>query len=156
MAYSQTIAQAIDNYFSDNNLRYTKNEASSDECVYTFRLKLRCKLQSAQEIIFVRDNNFSVLATIPINADENHRLAAAEYLTRCNYNLRVGNFELNMADGDIRYKNYAFVGDGPVSPDLIKNAIVIPFLMLERFADGLLSVLFDFSTPQEAYDALPK
>ena len=156
MAYSQEIAQAIENYFTENNFRYTRNDSPNGECIFTFRLKLRCKLQTAQEIIFVRDNNFSVLTTIPLSADENHRLAAAEYLTRCNYNLRAGNFELNMVDGDIRYKNYAFVGDGPVSPDLVKNTIVLPFLMLERFADGLLAVLFDFSTPKEAFDSLPK
>jgi len=156
MAYSQAIAQAIENYFAENNLTYTKDETSDDECIFTFRLKLRCKLQTSQELIFVRDNNFSILATIPISADENHRLAAAEYLTRCNYNLRVGNFELNMTDGDIRYKNYVFIGEGPVSAELVKNSIVLPFLMIEWCADGLLSVLFDFSTPQEAFESLPK
>ena len=153
MAYSQELASAIETYFNDNQYKYTKNDNSNDECVYVLRVKLHCKLQNMQELIIVRDDNFSVLGTIPIIADENHRLAAAEYLTRVNYNLRSGNFELNMLDGDIRYKTFSLVGDGPISQDLIKNTIVLPILMIERFADGLLSVLFDFSSPKEAFDA---
>ena len=33
-------------------------------------------------------------------------------------------------------------------------SILLPFLMIDRYGDGLLEVLFGFKSPKEAFDAL--
>ena len=86
-------------------------------------------------------------------ADENSRLAVAEYLTRANFNMRNGNFELNMEDGEIRFKTYVHVGASKPDLGVAKLAVTLPFFMLDRFGDGLLEVLFGFKSPREAFEA---
>ncbi len=69
--------------------------------------------------------------------------------------MRNGCFLLDMEDGEIRFKTYAFIGDGPISTDLILNMFFIPIKMIEYYSDGILSVIFGFSTPKEAFNAIP-
>lgn len=41
----------------------------------------------------------------PVNIPEDRRPAVAEYITRANYGLYVGNFEMDYTDGEVRYKS---------------------------------------------------
>ena len=155
MAYSNELATSLREILSAAGINATF-EDRDEFGVFTIRMKLTCKLQSAQVMVLVREDNFSALALIPLTADENTRLAVAEYLTRVNYNMRNGNFELNMETGEIRFKTYVHVGDGPVDKKAAHLAVMMPFLMLNRFGDGLLEVLFGFRSPREAFEAIAK
>ena len=153
MAYSQPIADMLREFFAVSGIHADFEEKPT--CgVFTLRMKLRCRLQTAQMLVLVREDNFSTLTTIPLAADENSRLAVAEYLTRVNFNMRSGNFELNMDTGEIRFKTYVHVGAG--APDLraARLAVTLPFFMFDRFGDGLLEVLFGFKSPREAFEAV--
>lgn len=152
MAYSTELADQIRECLARMGIN-SNFEDRDGNGIFTINMKLRCKLQNARMIILVRQDNFSTLTHIPISADENHRLATAEYLTRVNFNLRNGNFEMNMNDGEIRYKTYVHVGEQPLSVSGARLAIMMPFLMLDRFGDGLLEVIFGFKTPREAFEA---
>ena len=95
MAYSQPIADVLREFFVLSNIDAGFEEQAG--CgVFTFRTKLHCRMQTAQMTVLVREDNFSTLTAIPLAADKNSRLAVAEYLTRVNFNMRNGNFELNM------------------------------------------------------------
>ena len=155
MAYSQDIANRLREIMGEMGIN-ARFEDRAEFGLFTLRMKLSCKLQSAQVMLLVREDNFSSLATIPLTADENARLAVAEYLTRVNFNMRNGNFELNMQTGEIRFKAYVHAGDGPVDAKAARLAIMLPFLMLDRFGDGLLEVLFGFKSPREAFEAVGK
>ena len=105
-------------------------------------------------LVIVRDEDFSTLAQIPLSADENHRLAVAEFLTRVNFNMRNGNFELNMDDGEIRFKTYVHAGRGELDMSTIRLSTMLPFLMFDRIGDALLDVMFDLKSPREAYESM--
>ena len=152
MAYSQQIADRLREIFASMNVNASFEEKANC-AIFATRLKLRCRLQSAQMVILVREDSFSTLTTIPLAADEGNRLAVAEYLTRVNFNMRNGNFELNMETGEIRFKTYVHVGAGDVDSAAARLAIMLPFMMIERFGDGLVEVLFGFKSPREAFAA---
>ena len=152
MAYSTELADQIRAVLERMGI-HAGFEERDGHGLFTLNMKLHCKLQSARMLIIVRQDNFSTLTTIPISADENHRLATAEYLTRANYNVRVGNFEMDMNDGEIRYKTYVHAGEGDLCVSGARLALTIPFLMIDRFGDGLLEVIFGFKTPREAFEA---
>ena len=155
MAYSQEIAGKLREMFDSSGIHATFEERA-DIGIFTIRMKLSCKLQNAQMLVLVREDDFSALTQIPLAADENSRLAVAEYLTRVNFNMRNGNFELNMDTGEIRFKTYVHVGDGTVNLKTARLAVMLPFMMLNRFGDGLLEVLFGFKSPREAFEAVGK
>lgn len=153
MAYSTAISDALASLLSAAGIQASFDERAQHG-VFSIRMKLRCRLQSAQMIILVREDSFSTLTTMPLSADVDHRLAVAEYLTRVNWGMRNGNFELNMADGEIRFKTYVHVGAGEVDPAGARLAVMLPFVMIDRFGDGLIDVLFGLKTPREAFEAI--
>ena len=88
--------------------------------------------------------------TSRINADSNARSRVAEFLTRANYGMRNGNFELDFRDGEIRFKVFCRSGDTILSDSQITDAIVTPLIQFDTYGDPLLSVLFGWKTPEEA------
>ena len=153
MAYSTALCDQLRTLLEKTGINARFEEQNSFG-VFTIQMKLRCRLQTARMIILVREDNFSTLTTIPLAADENYRLAVAEYLTRANFNMRNGNFELNMEDGEIRFKTYFHAGEEHMDINGARLCILLPFLMIDRYGDGLLEVLFGFKSPKEAFDAL--
>ena len=155
MAYSQEIVDQLRDLFAASSI-HAVFEERGNVGVFTIRMKLNCKLQNAQMLVLVREDSFSALTQIPLAADENSRLAVAEYLTRANFNMRNGNFELNMDTGEIRFKTYVHASDGALDARAARLAVMLPFMMLDRFGDGLLEVLFGFKSPREAFEAVGK
>lgn len=155
MAYSQELVSALQDIFDASGFHATFAEQGGSG-IFTMRMKLRCRLQNVVMMVIVREDNFSALATIPLSADENSRLAVAEYLTRANFNMRNGNFELNMEDGMIRFKTYHHAGDGPLDAKAARLSVLMPFIMIDRFGDGLIDVLFGLKSPREAFEAIGK
>ena len=151
MAYSQQIVDSLRALFEQMSIKARFKDKDTIG-LFTIEMKLHGKLNTARMMVLVRENNFSTLTTSPIRADENSRLAVAEYLTRANYNMRNGNFELSMADGEIRFKTYLHASDGVVDAEGARLAILMPFLMFDRYGDGLLEVVFGFKSPREAME----
>ena len=153
MAYSTEIADGLRALFGQMGIR-ARFEESGPIGLFTIEMKLHCKLQTARMLVLVREDNLSTLTTIPLAADEDNRLAVAEYLTRANFNMRNGNFELNMADGEIRFKTYLHASVGQLDIAGARLAVLMPFLMIDRYGDGLLEVLFGFRSPREAMEEI--
>ena len=100
----------------------------------------------------VRDDLEQLLlyAIAPNNVPEDKRRDAAEFITRANYGLRIGNFEMDFSDGEIRYKSSLDFEDEVLSPALIKNAIYPAVQTMDRYFPGLMSVIFAGKTPVDA------
>lgn len=153
MAYSSDIRDQVQALLDETGIK-AQFEDKAGVGVFAISMKLRCKLQTARMLVLLREDNFSTLTTIPLSADENYRLAVAEYLTRANFNMRNGNFEMNMEDGEIRFKTYCHASNGQLDAAGARLCILLPFLMIDRYGDGLLEVLFGFRSPKEAFDAI--
>jgi hypothetical protein len=60
---------------------------------------------------------FLFYVVAPAKAPEAARMAVAEFITRANYGLRIGNFEMDFSDGEVRYKSSIdFEGDVLTAP----------------------------------------
>jgi hypothetical protein len=95
-------------------------------------------------------SEFVFYSIYPLHAPQDKREAAAEYLTRINYGLFIGNFEMDFDDGEIRYKTSIDVEDDPLTPALIRPVIYVNLLNMDRFLPGLEAVLTGELTPQAA------
>jgi hypothetical protein len=103
-------------------------------------------------IVRVDLEEFLFYAVAPVKVPEEVRMAVAEYLTRANYGLRIGNFELDYSDGEVRYKSSLDFEGQSLTPDLIRNAIYPAVHTLDRYLSGLLRVSFGGATPHEAIE----
>jgi len=86
----------------------------------------------------------------PANAPEDRRMAAAEFLTLANYGLFIGNFELDMDDGEIRYKTSIDVKGDRLSPALVRPLVYANLFMMDKYLPGIMSVIYGNVEPAEA------
>lgn len=93
---------------------------------------------------------FLFYVVMPVRVPEQMRPAVAEFLTRANYGLRIGNFEMDFSDGEVRYKSSLdFEGD-ELTPALIRNAIYPAVQTLDRYLPGIMAVIFGGKSPEAA------
>ena len=90
---------------------------------------------------------YAVLDTqVPL---EKRRLAA-EYITRANYGLRLGNFEMDFEDGEVRCRAGIDVEDGKLVPTMIRNLAHCCCALMDRYLPGLMKVAFGEARPSDA------
>lgn len=93
---------------------------------------------------------FMFYSTLETKAPEEKRLAVAEFLTRANYGLLIGNFELDFSDGEIRFKTSVDMEDNTFTPKFIQNMVYMNVLMMEKYLPGLMSVIYANVSPVDA------
>jgi len=81
---------------------------------------------------------------------EGRRKEAMEYITRVNFDCYIGNFEMNLETGDIRYKVSLDVEGGTVSTTMVKNMLIAGVSMVDRYHNGLMEVMFSHAIPATA------
>ncbi|MDA8247321.1 YbjN domain-containing protein [Acidithiobacillus sp.] len=82
------------------------------------------------------------------------RLAVAEFLTRANYGLALGNFELDMEDGEINFKTILQAPATVLSTALLRPYLLVGVETINHYLPGLDRVLSGQETPAAAIKAL--
>ena len=101
----------------------------------------------------MREKDYLIYVFSPLGPDKGDAATmkrTAEFLTRANYGLVFGNFEMDMHDGEIRYKTFVPCGGEAPCADVIRRSIYVPAMMLDRYGDGLLKVLYSDIDPEKA------
>lgn len=98
----------------------------------------------------IEQEQFVFYSICPVNAPENKRLAVAEFLTRANFGMIIGNFELDFVDGEIRYKTSIDVEDDSLSFALIKKLVYANVTMMDEYLPGIRSVIEGDVSPEDA------
>ena len=111
--------------------------------------KWTCFAQAREE-----QQQFIFYSVSPVNAPAEKRAALAEFITRANYGLIIGNFELDFEDGEIRYKTSLDVEGVTLSAAVIKNLINTNVSTLDQYLPGLLTLLFADVSPREMIDRI--
>lgn len=145
--YSKKIFVAIKSFLDTEEYNYDWDEQAA---CFRFNMTLPGKINRAQFTLRVYEEAFIAVAKIDVAAGQDERVAVAEFLTRANYGLREGNFEMDYRDGEIRYKDYVPCGTRAPEPEVIRGAIMIPCAMIRRYGDSLVAVLFSLESPEMA------
>ncbi|MBD2535906.1 YbjN domain-containing protein [Nostoc flagelliforme FACHB-838] len=86
----------------------------------------------------------------PILAPEMKRSEVSEFMTRANYGLIIGNFELDFADGEIRFKTSIDVEGDNLTSALIKHLVYANITMMDEYLPGIMAVIENKVSPAEA------
>jgi hypothetical protein len=79
-------------------------------------------------------------ADLPVRIPETNRLKVAELLTRINYELIVGNFELNFEDGTVLFKTTLDLADGQLTQAMFERMYEINGHSMNQNYAKILSV----------------
>lgn len=81
-----------------------------------------------------------VFAQVPIFAPVYRRPALCEAITRANYGLYMGNFEMDLGDGELRFKCSLPVNDSEPSDSQIRRLISTSIGVVAHYGPALLDV----------------
>jgi hypothetical protein len=93
---------------------------------------------------------FQVMGRAPLRVPEGSRPAIAEALARANYGLRVGKFELDVDDGELRFHASQILAEDTVDKTVIDRLIGTTMAMLDRYLPAFLSVIYGNESPKDA------
>lgn len=85
-----------------------------------------------------------------LNIPPPSRAAVAEFLTRVNYTLVTGNFEMNMDTGGVRYRAGLDVPDGEMRIELLRALIYASLHNMDLYFPGFLAVVHAGLSPEAA------
>ncbi len=105
----------------------------------------RCVAKSREE-----QKQFVFYSVCGTSAPEHRRQAVAEFVTRANFGMVIGNFELDFDDGEIRYKTSIDVEGVSLAPALIKNLVYANVLMMDRYLPAITQVIEGTASPRAA------
>jgi hypothetical protein len=144
---SKQILEEIIDFFTEDDWPYTKikGEPVLLTAFQGENGKWNCSAKAR-----VQQEQFIFYSICPINAPENKRLAMAEFLTRANSGMIIGNFELDFADGEIRYKTSIDVQGDFLSFELIKQLVYANVTMMDEYLPGIISVINGEVSPEDA------
>jgi hypothetical protein len=77
----------------------------------------------------------------PLTVPDDKRPTVASFLTRVNYGLAIGNFELDFDDGEVRYKTSLAVDGQDVNPALVRRLVRANGIAMERYLPGIAAVI---------------
>ncbi len=98
----------------------------------------------------IQNENLVVHSISATDVPVKDRGAIAEYLTRANYGLVIGNFEMDYSDGEVRFKTSLRWKEGRLESWMIHSLVYINCAMMDKYYPGLMSVLFGGATPEQA------
>ncbi|AFZ26691.1 protein of unknown function (DUF1790) [Cylindrospermum stagnale PCC 7417] len=98
--------------------------------------------------------HFVFYSICPITAPESKREAIAEFITRVNYDMIIGNFELEFSVGEIRYKTSVDVKDERLSFKSIKHLVYTNVNMMDKYLPGIISVIAGDILPTSAINQI--
>ena len=148
--YSKSIADAINSFLTKDDWHFSFDDQRG---LFKFGLNLKGRIKNVRYIVDVKDDEYVVYAISPIGADEDDEkkmAIMAEFICRANYGLKNGNFELDMRDGEIRYKSFVDCEGLTPTTEMVRNSIHCPAAMFDRYGDGIVDIIFGNSTAKEA------
>jgi hypothetical protein len=94
-------------------------------------------------------NLFIFYSVCPINVPLEKRPSISELLTRANYGLPLGSFEMDYSDGEVRYRTSIDVADASLTPPLIKNLVYTNVGTFDRYLPGMMAVIYANGSPED-------
>ena len=139
----EEITDAVRDYLDADDWHY---EYVAEHAFIRAGVTLKCKLKSARLIIQFRKTDYNVYMISPVTADTERLGEVLRFAALANYGLANGNFEVDVHDGEIRYKSYVNCEAYDTLPkDVIEDSSNVCWAMMERYGNGFAALAMGFS-----------
>ena len=97
-----------------------------------------------------------MLSILPQRCPERRRVACAELLTRINYGILVGGFEMDFQTGRINFKTSHPFAKGELDGELLKRVVGFNLNCMDKYLPAIMSVMYAGTSPAKALAALER
>lgn len=113
------------------------------------KINFQCIADVRQE-----DTEFIFFSICGVKAPENKRAAISEFLTRINFGIFLGNFEMDYEDGEVRFKTSVYFGDSQLSSQIIENLILRNISTMDSYIDTIAKMIYGDQTAEQVYEGM--
>lgn len=147
-----SIERSVKEYLDSQNWKYKHDE---DKHRFIFGMKLDCEnVDGCMLVVTARDEeDLSCKALYEEKVPEHRRAAVTEYITRANYGLFLGNFQMDLNDGELIYQTYSVFYDHKAMQQEVRRVIQVAIHMAERYGQGVYDIVNYGVDPAEAVKA---
>ena len=144
--FGRPLFSAVTSALDEKGTRYIELENS------TVAFRLGGHRGTYECFVFVEEEMEQVGCTCALSfrAPEDRRLALAEAVTRANWGLRLGGFDLDLSDGEVRVRIGVDVEGGLFAATMMHNMIGMSLGMCDRYQDAFLRVVYGGMEPAVA------
>ncbi len=150
----QAVREAVENFFEKDKLKHKPfDERNVASAIYS----LDVKFGHVTVFFHAYKDRLIIHSILPLNADEEERVKVGEFLLRANYGLKVGGFDFDFDDGEISYRVSIYCGDDDFVPptyEQIAFVVFIGMMMIERYGNALIKVMFGLVEPSDAIESV--
>ena len=159
MVTMQQAVSAFTNFFDGNNIKYNLINEDGHHAIIS-RTSIQSKLRNMTIFVeFIPDDRnpntcirFASYGIPDMSIDENCKAQILDYITRINYAVNLGHFEMDVGGcRDLRYKVTHEVDNYMPGDYVITRMLSVPYLVLEKYGDGLLAISMGFLSGEEAF-----
>ena len=149
MNYPQDIADAWKDHFQEHNVKYQFDEQNG---VFLIGMQLSdCKFPTATVLIVLREQFYTVLTVLPLVCEEAKRKEMADLLNRINSIMAIGNFEMTMDQGQIRYRYAVDTAEFIPGDETMTHSIAFGISQIKMWADPITAILFGLTDAEKAF-----
>ncbi|MDE4455501.1 YbjN domain-containing protein [Psychrobacter sp. DAB_AL62B] len=138
-----SIVDYLKQYFNGKDWHYTHYQPANNDSqqLHHLFLRMRNKQLDCGYLFRVQETNnlLAVYGILPFLIPESHQSAAMLLITQINYDMLIGNLEMDINDGEIRYKNaidIEAVGiDDDIIEHLLQSVVAMTTVTYEIFSD---------------------
>jgi hypothetical protein len=141
------IMDAVKDFFSTDNWAFEEIEGRNI-------IRMRFSGENANWTCYAQvkedQERLMFYSTLETKVPEEKRHAIAEYITRANFGLLIGNFEMDYSDGEVRFKTSVDIEDSTLTHKFIQNLVYMNVLMMDKYLPGIMSVIYANTAPADA------
>ena len=152
-AFAQSVGAAM-SYLNSIGLDFEIIDDEADEWLILGYLETNIGLLRISTLIQRPSAQLIIYAYHSLVVLEPIRTKAADLVARANYGLSIGNFELDMDDGELRFKVNCQIPPGGVSAHNVGLALDAALGSLAHYHTAFVRCLYDGLSPKEAIEEL--
>ncbi|MBQ7454730.1 MAG: hypothetical protein IJS69_06760 [Selenomonadaceae bacterium] len=150
---TKEIREAVEKFFERDEVKFEPfNERNVASAIYSVDTKF-----GHSTIFFHAYKDRLVFhMMLPLHAGEEERAKVGEFILRANYGLKIGCFDYDLNDGEISYRISIYCGVENFAPptyEQIDFSVILGLMMIEKYGNELLKVMFGLVEPEDAINA---
>lgn len=143
----ESLYTSVINFFIQDDWNYTEVEEGR---AFKVAVDLDNSNYNCYVIINEEKRNFKFYSISPVKVPENKYTEMAEFFTRANYGMNLGNFEMDFRDGEIRYKTSIYLADNELDFPIIKRMVYANLSTMDDYFPGMIKVIYAEASPEDA------
>ena len=148
---SVPLAEIVKKYLQSKDWKYAEVESKIEgKTIYKIGFQGKNINWTSYAMTKEKQQFFYFYSVLKNNVPEDKRAEVAEFLHRANYNLIIGNFEIDFSDGEVRFKTSIDVEGGTLTDTMIKNMIQPNLSKIDEYSTGLMKVIYGDLSPEKA------